>query len=69
MPMPQPNVGQIGFSSRPSFDQLMTEGPRPMPRPAPFMGEVGQAFTQGPTSIPNLRQQMGFYGGGITDLY
>lgn len=40
----------------------------------PFMGEVGQAFTQGPSSIPNspfMRQQMGmrFYGGGITDLY
>jgi hypothetical protein len=99
-PMPQPNFGQIGFPARPSFDQLMTQGPMSMPRPTPtprfgqmgppsnlqfqqagnnrpapeFMGEVGQAFTQGPssmTSSPFMRQQMGmrFYGGGITDLY
>jgi len=55
-PMPQPNFGQIGFSSRPSFDQLMTERPmsmpRPMPRPAPFMGRVGNNMPQPPMDFP-----------------
>ncbi len=55
-PMPQPNFGQIGFPARPSFDQLMTQGPinmpRPMPRPAPFMGRVGNNMPQPPMDFP-----------------
>ena len=104
--MPQSMLGmQQPMPARPSFGQLMAQGPmnmpRPTPRPVPFMGQtgqigqvgnnmpqpsfmgrVGQAFTQGPTSMDTPLSQMrthalptpplnamGFYGGGITDLY
>jgi len=74
-PMPQPfgfdggSFGQMRPFSNIQFQQAGNN------RPAPeFMGEVGQARTQGPSSMlqsPFMMQQggMGFYGGGITDLY
>ena len=84
-PMPQPfgfDGGSFGQMRPPSNIQFQQAGNN---RPAPeFMGEVGQARTQGPTSMPNtpfmiqqgLGQNLpafplnrGFYGGGITDLY
>lgn len=72
-PMPQPSGFDRGsqFMPPPSIQFQQAGNSTPAPE---FMGEVGQAFTQGPTSIPNspfMRQQMGmrFYGGGITDLY
>ena len=109
-PAPPPQLGNNPpqmqpMPARPSFGQLMAQGPmnmpRPPPRPVPFMGQtgqigqvgnnmpqpsfmgrVGQAFTQGPTSMDTPLSQMrthalptpplnamGFYGGGITDLY
>ena len=73
--MQQPMGGGFGMQGLnqmrpPSNIQFQQAGNN---RPAPeFMGEVGQAFTQGPSSMTNspfMRQQMGFYGGGITDLY
>ena len=81
-PMPQPSgfnrgsFGQMGPPSNIQFQQA--ENNRPAPE---FMGEVGQAFTQGPTSMGTPLSQMRthalsalplnrrFYGGGITDLY
>ena len=74
-PMPQPFVfdgGSFGQMRPPSNIQFQQAGNN---RPAPeFMGEVGQARTQGPSSMlqsPFMMQQGGmrFYGGGITDLY
>ena len=74
-PMPQPfgfDGGSFGQMRPPSNIQFQQAGNN---RPAPeFMGEVGQARTQGPSSMlnsPFMMQQggMGFYGGGITDLY
>jgi hypothetical protein len=35
--------GQGGFGTRPSFDQLRTQGPMNMPQ-SPFMGQQGQIF-------------------------
>ena len=74
-PMPQPSgfdmesFGQMGPPSNLQFQQVGNN--RPLPS---FMGEVGQGRTQGPSSMlqsPFMMQQggMGFYGGGITDLY
>ena len=45
--MPQSMFGmQQPMPARPSFGQLMTQGPmnmpRPTPRPVPFMGQTGQ---------------------------
>jgi hypothetical protein len=81
-PMPQPSGfdrGSFGQMGPPSNIQFQQAGNN---RPAPeFMGRVGQAFTQGPTSmdtplsqmrthaLPALPLNRGFYGGGITDLY
>jgi hypothetical protein len=128
--MPQSMLGmQQPMPARPSFGQLMTQGPmnmpRPTPRPVPFMGRVGNNMPQPPMDFPqptarpvdqtmgrpmpqqsfmgrvannmpeapfnaynrpmgrvgnnmprlqrplpsNMEYGMGFYGGGITDLY
>jgi len=65
------SFGQMGPPSNLQFQQVGNN--RPLPS---FMGSVGQAFTQGPTSMDtplskmrNAEYGMGFYGGGITDLY
>ena len=97
--MIQQGLGQTGqfgqlANNRPvpplDFGQRRPQGPMNMPPPfmpqlsgfdsrvgdgmTPDMSSITQGFTQGPTSMPNspfMMQQggMGFYGGGITDLY
>ena len=75
MNMPRSDFGQMRPPSNLQFRQAGNNTPAPE-----FMGEVGQAFTQGPTSmlqspfmrthaLPALPLNRGFYGGGITDLY
>jgi len=62
-------LGSPQFSVGGGYGQAPMMNPMAQQAQQGFMGEVGQARTQGPMSSPFMRQQMGFYGGGIMDLY
>jgi hypothetical protein len=74
--MPQSMLGmQQPMPARPSFGQLMTQGPmnmpRPTPRPVPFMGQTGQMgqFGNNPPSRPTGSGEGGYGGGNIEGGY
>ena len=74
--MPQSMFGmQQPMSARPSFGQLMTQGPmnmpRPTPRPVPFMGQTNQIGQVGnnPPPRPTGSGEGGYGGGNIEGGY
>ena len=76
MPLPPTNQRQApsgGFFLGNMLNNAMSQGQIGQPQP-PFMGRVGNNMPQEPrmtTFMPmrNMEYGMGFYGGGITDLY